>query len=862
MKFAFLVHPISTETHAFTEFDQDGVLQKLWGTDPMGFCAHLHEAISAVRSLPPRETRPAASRVVDELPNMISPLGNVAEGRLYEIPMDAAEILENPDLALRHMEQAADMAMEWGARILGLGSITGVIGGRGEHMADHCPIAVTTGNSLTVYSALQTLYHLVEECRLDLSHETVAVIGIPGSIASAVAALISAQCGELLLVGRQMSGPAKKLAEQLGAELLMDVPSALARARIIISATSTGNCIDQSLLQPGSVVIDIGVPTDVMGTKALRSDVLLLTGGLVKLPRTVPLDARLLWYQHGVVPSCLGETLLLALEGREESLSLGRKLDLDAIQEIGSVAVSHGYDFTNFYSFGQKLDDSTLVRFQKARVRPSLNQKQAAPQTAPRPVDLAAQAQSSFARHINPVMIGLSQSSGFVKTFVKGEGAYLYDAEGNKFLDFVSGFGSVNLGHNHPAVVEAVTVALQSQAPGFAQSAVNPYAATLAKELVALAPATLEMVFFANSGSEANEAALKLARCATGRGGFLSCERGYHGKTLGSLSVTGNDGYQRPFRPLVPNCDLVPYGDFNALDQALATKKYAALVLEPLQAEGGMILPPAGYLREAQALCRSYGTLLIVDEVQTGFGRTGTMFASERDGVEPDIMTVAKSLGGGLMPIGAMLCRRDLWLKAYGSIHNFALHTSTFSGGSLACAAGLAVLRVLQSENLAANAEQRGAELMQGLARLCSQYNCLREVRGRGLLIGLEFEPVPQNIAAHWRATDQSGMVRFMVQDLDRLVNTQSTLHAMMTLLNGYGIYTQVTRSNPLVLRVQPPLTISAEQVETFLTAVEQTCQEIDFMNGMSDAMITKSSRGLHTEKSDAGVNGEARREV
>src|SRR6185369_5836126 len=294
------------------------------------------------------------------LHGMASPLGGVADGRLYEIPMDAVAILEDPDRALRYVEQAADMAVQWGAKIVGLGSMTGIIGGRGTHLAERCPAAVTTGNSLTVYSALQNLYHAVEEWNIDLNRETVAVIGVPGSIASAAASLLASQCGELLLVGRKASMPAKKLAEHLGAELLLSVPEALSRARIVISATSSGNCIDQTALLPGSVVIDVGVPTDVQGTRPIRDDVLILTGGLVRLPETVPLDSKFLWFQHGVIPSCLGETLLLALEDREECLSLGRTLDLDTIQEIGSVAKSHGFDFSRFYSFGHPLDDSLL----------------------------------------------------------------------------------------------------------------------------------------------------------------------------------------------------------------------------------------------------------------------------------------------------------------------------------------------------------------------------------------------------------------------------------------------------------------------------------------------------------------------
>ncbi len=322
--------------------------------------------------------------------------------------------------------------------------------------------------------------------------------------------------------------------------------------------------------------------------------------------------------------------------------------------------------------------------------------------------------------------MGLGRNNGFVKTFVRGLGNELWDADGKAYLDFVAGFGALNLGHNHPAVVRSVRAALDEQASGFTPAAINPLAAALAEQLVALAPPGLEMVFFANSGTEAVEAGLKLARATTQRPGLLSCERSFHGKSLGSLSVTGNGVYQRPFGPLLPECQTVPFGDVSALERSLHTRRFAAFIVEPIQGEGGMIVPPAGYLRAAQELCRATGTLLIVDEVQTGLGRTGTLFAVDEEGVEPDVLTLAKSLGGGLVPLGAMLCRRDLWMKAYGSAQTFALHTSTFGGGSLACAAGLATLRVLRDEDLCANARARGQQLQQGLQDLAGRCDLVR----------------------------------------------------------------------------------------------------------------------------------------
>ena len=854
MRFAFLIHPIGGGTESFIKLDDDGgVLRRLWGTDALGMTGQLFEAVQRARSA---SELPKEIRIIDELSGLVSPRGGSAEGRLYEIPMDAMAILEDPERALTYISQAVQMASEWGAKLVGLGSMTGIVGGRGTVIAESSPIAVTTGNSLTTYTALQNLFEATDDLGIDLGQETVAVVGVPGSIASVAATLLAPHCGRLILVGRRSSSPANRLAQQLGADLLTDIPQALKQASIVLSATSSGSCIDQSWLKPGSLVIDVGVPTDIRGAAAERDDALILTGGLVRLPESMNVDSRLLWFQQGMVPSCLGETMVLALEERAECLSLGRELQPETVQEIGAIARTHGFDFSRLYSFGCPLSDETLVKFQKVRARLKVKtpresdgktQAAAAPSASPaatrRRADRAARL---FARYINPVLMAMNGKSGLLKTFVRGEGAYLIDAEGKKYLDFVAGFGSLNLGHNHPAVAEAVTSAIRDQAPGFTPTAINPYATALAERLICLAPTGLEMVFFTNSGTESVEAAIKLARAATGRTGLLSCDGSFHGKSLGALSLTGNPNYQKPFRPLVGDCEAIPFGDYEALERTLASRRFAAFIVEPIQAEGGLRVPPAGYLREVQAICRSTETLLIVDEVQTGLCRTGMMFAVEHEDVHPDIMTLAKSLGGGLVPIGAMLARRDLWLKAYGSIASCTLHTSTFGGGSLACAAGLAALDALEDERLAENAAARGEQLLEGLNDLCGRYRCLKQVRGRGLLLGMEFERLPSGLKSHWLATDPTGLTPYMGREMSQFIDAFHVLHAMQTLLHGHGIYTQFTRSNPQVLRVEPPLTLTENQANEFLAAADKTCSETDYIVELIGEMIAKTNIGKH----------------
>jgi acetylornithine/succinyldiaminopimelate/putrescine aminotransferase/predicted amino acid dehydrogenase len=858
MKFAFLVHYLSEETRCLMQLDRGGPLRSHWGLNVLEFCSDLHQAMTAFRRGGGPDAA-SAGRHVDEMAGLVSRTGARADGRLYEIPLTGREILDDPHRALGLMEEAVDAAADWGARVVGLGSMTGVVGGNGGYLAERGRIAVTTGNSLTVYAALQNLYNACREAGVDLAQQTVAVLGVPGSIATAAATLLAPQCRELLLVARRPSPRAGRLARQLGGKLLCDIPTALARARVVLSATSTGNCIDQRQLVPGALVVDVAVPTDVQGTQAIRDDVLVFSGGLAKVPPTMSRDSRFLGFYQGTVPCCLGETMVLALEDRAECFSIGRDLGVDRIQEIGALAQGHGFDFTDLVSFGLPIEPGVLVRYRKA-VRRRPTPKVESPAAAnggpingvpcpdrphePEALDvraLAERAQRRFARHVNPVLLGVAGKGGLVKTFVRGQGMELWDANGRSYLDFVGGFGAMNLGHNHPAVARAVAAALAQQAPGFAQSGVNPLAAALAEQLAEITPPGLEMVFFCNSGTEAVEASLKLARAASGRSDLLHCERSFHGKSLGSLSVTGNPILQRPFGPLLGGCQAVPFGDVVALERALETRRFAAFVVEPIQGEGGMHVPPEGYLRQAQRLCRATGTLLIVDEVQTGLGRTGALFAVDHEGVEPDLMALAKSLGGGLVPLGALLARRDLWMKAYGTVQGFALHSSTFGGGSLACAAGLAALSAIQEEGLVENAQARGHQLAAGLTRLVRQCPLVAEVRGRGLMQGLEFNPVPRRVVKHFQGADASGLAAFQVADPDGLIDSIPGLYVMQTLLREHGIYTQVARSNPRVLRIQPPLIVTEPQVDRFLGALGETVSELAFAFDAADRVLSKS---------------------
>ncbi|MTI57666.1 aspartate aminotransferase family protein [Geosporobacter ferrireducens] len=410
----------------------------------------------------------------------------------------------------------------------------------------------------------------------------------------------------------------------------------------------------------------------------------------------------------------------------------------------------------------------------------------------------------NYKSYINPYFAMMLGLLGFDKSFVKAEGMEVWDSEGRVYLDFLGGYGALNLGHNPREILEAVKKVMTR--PNILQTALNPMASVLAKNLAAMTPGDLQMTFFCNSGAEAVEGAIKLAKAATGKNRILYCEGSFHGKTVGALSVTGREKYKTPFGLLMNEVEGVPFGDAAALETALREHPAAALILEPIQGEGGIIVPPEGYLKQVRALCNQYDALLIIDEVQTGFGRTGRMFACEYEEIIPDLLCLAKSLGGGVMPIGATMAKEEVWKMAYGSMDKCLLHTSTFGGNTLAVAAGIAATEKIYRENLADQAEEKGEYFISRLRELQQRYSIIREVRGKGLMIGIEF------LAG-------KGLMRKVSEEyLGALVAGE--------LLNRYGMITAYTLNNPNVIRLEPPLIIQYEEIDRMIDALEEICKK------------------------------------
>lgn len=404
------------------------------------------------------------------------------------------------------------------------------------------------------------------------------------------------------------------------------------------------------------------------------------------------------------------------------------------------------------------------------------------------PLDAATEL---YARYVNPGLARLMSFAGFgLET--RAEGMYVYDHQGNAYLDCLGGYGVFALGHRHPKVVEAAKQALDTM-PLSSKVFFNQPMARLAERLAEVTPGDLQFSFFVNSGTEAVEAALKFARHQQRRPVFVATEGGYHGKTFGSVSVTGRDKYRTPFEPLLPSARFVPFGDLDAL-RKVVDEQTAAIIVEPVQGEGGIHVAPSGYLRGAADIAHEAGALLILDEVQTGMGRTGKMFAAEHEGVQPDLMTLAKALGGGVMPIGALVGTPEVWERALGN--NPLLHTSTFGGGQLACSCALAALEVIEEERLAQRAAERGEQMMRGLREVKeAQPDLLADVRGIGLMLGVEFtmDEVAELVIAHM---------------LKR------------------GVIAAYTLNNPKVIRFEPPLIISEAEVDRAVNAFGEAIEE------------------------------------
>lgn len=423
-----------------------------------------------------------------------------------------------------------------------------------------------------------------------------------------------------------------------------------------------------------------------------------------------------------------------------------------------------------------------------------------------------------FTRHLNPGQLHFMKLLGFHKVKIeRAEGMYYYDQNGRKILDFFGGFGSLALGHNHPRILEARRKFQEEMRHEIAIAFMSQYAAALAYDIAACSPGDLDMVFLGSSGSEAMEAAIKVAERAAGpkKPKIVYAENSFHGKTKGVLSITDGGLYRGEFK-LVDNTVRVPFGDIDAIENAFrADPEIGVIVLETIQGGGGIIQADASFWQKLRQLCDQYGVIWVADEVQCGFGRTGTFYAFEHYGVIPDVTALAKSLGGGKTAMAAMIAKRDVYMKAYGTPKTAMIHAmATFGGIGEACITSIETINVLYDEHLIDNSAETGDYLLERLKELHARYpKLIKEVRGKGMMVGLEF---------HDFSNAMPMVLRPVLAMLDDKLKGSLPGFIGSHLLRDHGVLVAFTEYNRNVIRLEPPLICSRQHVDEFIAALDE----------------------------------------
>ncbi len=422
-------------------------------------------------------------------------------------------------------------------------------------------------------------------------------------------------------------------------------------------------------------------------------------------------------------------------------------------------------------------------------------------------------------KYLNNQMVRVLRTIGFDRNYKRAIGQYLYDQDDNEYLDLLSGFGVFAIGRNHPTVISALQETLTLELPNLVQMDVSLLSGLLAKEILATTPDNLEKMFFCNSGAEAVEAAIKFARYTTKRSGILHCEHSFHGLTLGALSLNGEEIFKEGFGPLLPNCEAVPFNDLDALEKALSSREFAAFIVEPIQGKG-VNIPDDNYLPEVQRLCQKYGTLFIADEIQTGMGRTGKFWAIEHWGVQPDMILMAKALSGGFIPVGGVAMTSKIMDSVFNRMDRAVVHGSTFSKTNMAMAAGLATLEVLRSERLVENSAKVGADIIETINSRADSYEFLKEARGKGLMIAIEFSaPKSLTLKAAWAMLEAANKGLFCQM-------------ITIPLFKEHRILSQVAGHGMNVVKLLPPLNLTQKDRDWIVNSLDKTISDTHQVTG------------------------------
>ena len=418
-----------------------------------------------------------------------------------------------------------------------------------------------------------------------------------------------------------------------------------------------------------------------------------------------------------------------------------------------------------------------------------------------------------YGENLNPQLVRVLRSIGFDRFYTRAEGAYLFDDEGRRYLDFLAGFGVFSIGRSHPVLKRALHDAIDADLPSLVQMDAALLPGLLAEALLARCKDNMGRVFFSNSGAESVEAALKFARYATKRSRVLYCDHAFHGLTYGPLSANGGTEFRKGFGPMLPGFEEVPFGDADSLERELRKGDVAGFIFEPIQGKG-VNIAPVEYFERVQALCKQYGALVIADEVQTGLGRTGKMWAHEHYGMSPDIITTSKALSGGYIPVGAMICTTEISDSVYSSMERALVHSSTFKNNQLAMVAGLATLSVIDDEGLVERARVTGDAFLNALAPLVERYEFLHAVRGKGLMIGIEFgEPTSLRLRSKFKMLEMAHKGLF-----SQLI--------VGPLFQRHGILTQVAGDEMNIVKILPPLICTQSEVDYFVAALDDVLND------------------------------------
>ncbi len=424
-----------------------------------------------------------------------------------------------------------------------------------------------------------------------------------------------------------------------------------------------------------------------------------------------------------------------------------------------------------------------------------------------------------YEQYLNNQMVRVLKTIGYDRHYKRALGQYLYDQDGTEYLDLLSGFGVFAIGRNHPTVIEALKETLTLEMPNLVQLDVSILSGLLGREILKTTPDNLDKIFFCNSGTEAVEAAIKFARYTTKRDKIVYCEHGYHGLTMGSLSLNGEAIFREGFGSLLPNCSAIPFNDIEALERTLSGKDVAAFIVEPVQGKG-VNVPDDNYLPEVERLCKKYGTLFVADEVQTGLGRTGKFWACEHWGVKPDMICMAKALSGGFVPVGAVAMTHKIMDTVYNRMDRAVVHGSTFAKNNMAMAAGLATLHVMEQEKLVENSLTVGTDIINSINALAPQYEFLKEARGKGMMIAIEFHaPKSLTLRAGWTMIEAANKGLFCQM-------------ITIPLFKEHHILTQVAGHGMNVVKLLPPLNLTQKDRDHIVTAFDKTIADTHKISG------------------------------